>query len=242
MAALFLLIAIIGFSQTSIPLIERMIAGKASPHFMVHLHAATMFLWLFLFLAQTILIKSNAHNTHKKLGLASLVIALVMVISMIWVDTFIFERLSLISPELQAEQYARLTERVSKRLMSHTTTFVFFTLFFIIAIRYRKKDTHVHKRMMVLAAMVLLIPANARLVGPTKFLPTLGLNFIDTRHFYMLLPLVPALVYDLINLKKIHKAYRFGLALLGIWIVLTHYLWGTQMWEEFVQSFISIMI
>jgi len=84
--------------------------------------------------------------------------------------------------------------------------------------------------MMLLATLVLMIPGLGRLLSVTSVLPDFGLNLIDARHFYMLALIVPALIYDTVKLGRPHRTYLMGLAVLGLWIVIAHFLWYSVWW------------
>src|SRR5690606_9509813 len=78
-----------------------------------------------------------------------------------------------------------------------------FAGFFAAAIAYRF-DKHLHKRLMVLAAILLIYPAAARAgfayAGPAGALAL------------WLLPLIVAMVYDRRTLGQVHRVYWLGLA------------------------------
>ena len=48
----------------------------------------------------------------------------------------------------------------------------------------------------------------------------------------LLLLLVPALLYDLIRQRRIHRAWVWGLGLLLPWVVATEFVWGSDWWRE----------
>jgi len=52
-------------------------------------------------------------------------------------------------------------------------------------------------------------------------------------HAYLLLLLVPALLYDLFRLGRIHRAWVWGLALTLPWVIATEFVWGSQWWRRF---------
>ncbi len=89
---------------------------------------------------------------------------------------------------------------------------------------------------MILATLVLMIPALGRMLSVSRIIPDFGLSIIDARHFYMLLLIVPALIYDTLKLGRPHRAYIYGLTLVGVWIVAAHFLWGATWWAEITTS------
>ena len=52
-------------------------------------------------------------------------------------------------------------------------------------------------------------------------------------HLYLLLLLVPALLYDVLRLGRIHRAWVWGLALTLPWVVATEFVWGSHWWRGF---------
>mgnify|MGYP007062753544 FL=1 len=233
MALLFVVTAIAGFAPTSIGLIKGVTSGQLSfPPFILHFHAASLSLWLLLLLAQTLLMYTARPKLHKTLGLASFVIAPCLLISMYGVEVMNIGNNVLMRNGTAPAQDTEFMRNISTSLLVHTVSYVFFPLFYLRAIMTRKKDGETHKRMMILATLVLMIPGLGRLLSVTQVIPDFGLSVIDARHFYMLLLIVPALAYDIVKDGRPHRAYMMGLGLLGIWIVIAHFLWGSVWWMQ----------
>jgi hypothetical protein len=114
---------------------------------------------------------------------------------------------------------------------------VYFTLFFAWALLVRTKDRETHKRMMILATLVLLPAGFARMAC----LPTTTPESYDALHAYMLLLLAPALAYDIARLGRPHSAYLIGLALLLPWLIATHFLWNSPWWHETASTLMGIV-
>jgi hypothetical protein len=107
---------------------------------------------------------------------------------------------------------------------------VLFPTFLIWALRTRRTDPEMHKRMMLLATLMLLDAAIARMSWlPYNEFPK---GYVAV-HIYLLLLLVPALLYDLIRRGRIHRAWVWGLALTLPWVVATEFVWGSHWWREF---------
>ncbi len=232
MALLFVITAVAGFIPTSFGLISRVASGQQSlPPFIVHFHAASFSLWLLLLLAQSTLMYIKRPALHKKLGLASLVLAPCILFSMIGIEIYYVEHV-LAPSDSSPEQIAEYKRNISDILLIHGVSYLFFPNFFLWAILVRQKDSESHKRLMILATQVLMIPALGRLIGFSGVLPDLGLNTIDARHFYVLLLIVPAVAYDMLKNGMLHRSYLIGLSLIVIWVVSAHYLWGSSWWVE----------
>ncbi|MEQ9021696.1 MAG: hypothetical protein RLN82_02940 [Pseudomonadales bacterium] len=231
-ALLFVITAIAGFIPTSFGLISRVVSGQqAFPPFIVHFHAASFSLWLLLLLAQTTLMYIKRPELHKRLGLVSFVLAPCILISMLGIEVFYVNHV-LAPADTSPEQIMEYKRNISNILLIHGVSYLFFPTFYLWAILVRQKDNESHKRLMILATLVLMIPALGRLIGFSQVLPDLGLNTIDARHFYMLVLIVPAVVHDFVKNGMPHRTYLIGLALIGIWVVAAHYLWGSPWWIE----------
>lgn len=231
-ALLFVITAIAGFAPTSLGLVGRVISGQqAFPPFIVHFHAASFSLWLLLLLAQATLMYIKRPELHKRLGLVSFVLAPCVLISMFGIEVFYVNHV-LAPADTSPEEITEYKRNISDILLIHGVSYLFFPSFYLWAILVRQKDSESHKRLMLLATQVLMIPALGRLIGFSQVLPDLGFNTIDARHFYMLLLIVPAVVHDSARNGMPHRTYLIGLALIGIWVVAAHYLWGSPWWVE----------
>jgi|TARA_R110000751_G_scaffold99962_1_gene193543 uncharacterized membrane protein YozB (DUF420 family) len=235
-AFIFLITSIVAFAPTSINLISKIETGQLPmPPLILHIHAASMSLWLLLLCVQSILIKSKNYTLHKKLGIASMVLATCILISMFGVDIANIQgRLGLSNSNTQ-----KFLINSSGLLLIHGVSYLFFPLFYVWAILSRRKDSETHKRMMILATAVLMIPGLGRLIIFSKVLPDFGLNPIDARHLYMLVLITPAIIHDVYTRRLPHRSYLIGLGLLALWIVSAHFIWGTTWWIEFVKKLIG---
>jgi len=138
-------------------------------------------------------------------------------------------------------RYGQLTEQglgpfVSNIFFLQIRSIVLFPTFYVWAIATRRTAPETHKRMMLLATLMLLDAAIARMA----WLP--GASTVETYdgvHAYLLLLLVPALTYDVLRHGRVHRAYVIGLALLLPWIVVTHFIWNAPWWHETAAAFIG---
>jgi hypothetical protein len=236
MAMLFVLTAIASFAPTSLGLIFRVSSGQQSvPPPVVHFHAVSMSLWLLLLLAQSILASRQRLDIHRKLGLISLVLAPCILVSMYGMDmygveTFAVESNVLASSDAPPDRSVQLKQYVSSILIIHGASYLFFPAFYLWALFVRRKDNETHKRLIILATLVLMIPGIGRLLSVTRVLPDFGLNIIDARHFYLLLLIAPALVYEVVKHRVPHRSYLIGVVLLGSWMIAAHFLWTSPWW------------
>ena len=238
MAALLIATAIASFAPTSLALVSRVFSGEqAAPPAVVHFHAVSMTLWLLLLLTQSVLVSKQRVDIHRKLGIASLVLAPCILISMVGmdlygVDTFNPRTTVVTSGVIPPEELAQLKQYASSILVIHGASYLLFPAFYIWAIRVRRTDNETHKRLIILATLVVMIPGLGRLLSITRVIPDFGLSIIDARHFYLLALIVPAVVYDIAKRHALDRAYVVGLSLLGAWMVAAHFLWTSPWWRE----------
>ena len=238
MAILFVITAIASFAPTSLGLVSRVHSGQQLlPPLIVHFHATVMSLWLVLLLSQTFFGHTMKREAHRRLGLLSLVLAPCILVSMygmdMWgVETFNVENTVVASAVAPPERTAQLQGYASTILLIHGASYLLFPVFYLWAILVRRKDNETHRRMMILATLVLMIPGLGRLLSVTNVLPDLGMNIIDARHFYLLVLIAPALIYEIVKQRVPHWSYLAGLALLGGWMIAAHLLWTFPWWTN----------
>ncbi len=179
-------------------------------------------------------------NMHKKLGLISFILAPCILISMYGVEVMNIGKDVTSSTDVAPKQIIPFGLNISRSLLIHGASYLFFPIFYVWAILVRRKDSETHKRMMILATLVLMIPAIGRLLSVTRLLPDWGLNTIDARHFYLVMLLVPVLVYDIAKQRIPHHSYLIGSALIGIWIITAHFLWDSPWWVEMAPKLLGI--
>jgi hypothetical protein len=216
MAWLFVIVAVAGFAPRSLAIVSGMMP---SPPIVVHLHAAVMASWVSLLAVQATLSLTGRMDLHRKWGAASLVVAPLVLIMLIAI-TVIRQNAAAGTPAGPV---------VNNILLVQIRSIVLFPIFFIWALRTRRTDPEMHKRMMLLATLMLLDAAIARMSWlPYNEFPKRYLAV----HIYLLLLLVPALLHDLIRRERIHRAWVWGLALTLPWVVATEFLWGSHWWRE----------
>jgi hypothetical protein len=223
MAALFLATAVIGFAPNS----AAILASKLpNPPLVVHVHAALMLAWLGLLLTQTTLVATGRKSLHRSLGVASFVLAPCVVIGM--VSAMLWRQRTL----ADLGQLGPATNI----MLAQGRSILYFAVFFVWAVLARQRDLETHKRMMILATVVVL-PAS---IGRMTWLPTTAPESYDALHGYMLLLLAPALAYDFARLGRPHRAYVIGFLLLLPWMIATHFLWNTPWWRAFATRLMGL--
>jgi hypothetical protein len=217
MAWLFVIVAVTGFAPRSFAIVT----GKmAIPPLVVHLHAAVMASWVVLLAIQATLSLTGRMDLHRRWGRAALVVAPLVLIMLI-VVTVVRQNDAAGTPGAPV---------VNNILFLQIRSILLFPTFCIWGLLTRRTDPQTHKRMMLLATLMLLDAAIARMGWlPYNEFPR-GYSAV---HAYLLLLLVPALLYDLLRLGRIHRAWVWGLALVLPWVIATEFVWGSPWWRGF---------
>jgi hypothetical protein len=181
-----------GFSQTYLP---KVVTGAPTLPSIIHLHAAVFTSWLVVFVAQTTLVLSGRTAVHRRLGVAAVVLAALMVV----VGT------------ATAITVARLGHRgipgvefpdaAGFLLLNLGAIVVFGTL--VGAGWYFRRSPQTHKRLMLMATAGALVgPGVSRLPFASGKPPVIGAMAMAF--------LLAGPVYDLVTRRRVHPAYLWG--------------------------------
>lgn len=148
----FLIIAIVGLLAVLAGFAKTFIIPVATNSFsaplLIHIHGAFAFAWVLLFLTQTSLIHFNKYKIHQALGFLGLFISAGVMITMIPAGVYVVQR------ELKQgsgeSAYSGLLGVITSGIM-------FFTLVLVGTLKRRVPESH--KRLMLLATIVVLWPA-----------------------------------------------------------------------------------
>jgi len=183
---------------------------------LLQVHGLVFTSWIALFITQTVLVARHRTDIHRRLGVAGGVIAVLMVL--IGVTTAVIRASQGATPTPDLSPLIFLTIPLGDML-------VFAIL--VSAGFYFRRQPATHKRLMMLATISILAAAVARLpfaimqAGPPAFF---GLTDIF---------IVVCVLYDLITLRRIHRAT----ALAGSFIVVSQplrlFIGGTHAWLVF---------
>jgi hypothetical protein len=240
MAALFVAVAAIGFGPRSLGIVS---GTLPNPPAIVHVHAALMASWLILLLAQTSLVATGRRAAHRRLGLASFVLAPAMIVAMFLLTFAPYLAFFAAGPEAApaAPPPVEIAARgVAFSLFVQGRAAVLFAIFYIWAALARRTAPETHKRMMLMATLVLIDAALGRmgwLHGWTSIADERPYTIV---HVYQLALLLPAVVYDLVRFGRVHKAYVIGIALFLPFAIATHVLWNHSAWQLFVGGLFGI--
>jgi hypothetical protein len=211
MAGWFIVIVLVGFIPDALTTVSSIKAGQSPPFTSIMpLHAGLMVAWLLVLLSQTLLMATGKRRHHQRLGRIAFVLVPAMVVTMLiavpasYRAAWHFAQAAL--PDVREAQLNFLNH-FSGPLLGPLQGALEFPLFVFIAIRARRTDSGLHKRMMVLATATLLPAAMVRMT----WLPNFAFSFA----IYLNVALLPMFLWDVIRTKSVPKAYFIWLAIWG---------------------------
>jgi hypothetical protein len=213
MACLFPLIVMAGF----VPEYLAMTAPGHKVNFVLNVHGAIMGSWLFVFLSQTVLAAKGNFTFHRKLGLISVLVGILVLLNLVF--SSIYAKILYSSPLEDVMTWEMFL------LQSYIITL--FALLFTWGILARKHAAR-HKRLLLMATVILLQAAVDRI----SFLP--GLYATSYNQFIYLDALfIPLFIYDFLTVKRIHKITIIGLACIVSLQFAVPMAWHTAAWDRF---------
>jgi hypothetical protein len=192
--ALLVLIAVsVGFARTYF------LAGALwakLPSVMVHVHGALFTLWIALLVAQVALVASRRTHWHMRLGITGMFLAPLMVITGFATLIAAIKRRFVPPPVLQI---------ITAQDVLLLCLFAFLISWAFLA----RHDPQTHKRLILCATFLIIIPAIARW-------PIIGNVAENLMFFYIFVNSFPALlvVYDLWTRRSLHRATIWGVTLI----------------------------
>lgn len=156
------------YLRTALPISDRLLGHRTMP---VHLfvHGAILTAWFVLFVVQTLLVANGNARLHRRLGIVAAVNAIAVVASSAYtiVELTPRARAAIEASGVPADQIERRFEQVIVPIVvGDSVSLIFFALFVGGAIYWRNRPA-THKRLMLLASVMILGPAfsDARPVG-----------------------------------------------------------------------------
>jgi hypothetical protein len=210
------LIAVFGFWPTYF---GPLVTGTIAQPLLIHIHATVFTGWLVLFLTQAVLAATKQVTWHLRLGKIGIGYGALLIVVGLITGALRSSRLPLGGP---AEDL----------LFAATADMIVFAGFFTAAIAYRRKP-QVHKRLMMVAANMLLIAAVARMTFIPP--PPAGLPLFFAIWF---LPLISAMAYDWWSRRRIHTVYFIGVAAFVVRI-LAIAIHNTDVWHAFTRAVVA---
>jgi len=194
-----LLAVLIGFGNTFIIPVTK---GTFSAPPIVHIHGAFAFSWIILFLIQTSLIHYRRYRLHRTLGYSGIVIAAGVMTTMVFVGIYVVNRdLSL---GLGDFSYSSIIGVI-------TTAIMFFAL--VIFGILKRKNARAHKRLMLLATILVLWPAWFRFRHYFPSVPRPDIWFAVVLSYSLI---IIAWIWDKVRNGAIHPVLMYG----GLFIII----------------------
>ena len=239
MAAMLIIVALGGFIPDSVMKVGMVETGKRPPFPLVlHFHAVAMGSWLLLLLAQTSLMATGRRAGHRQLGLASMVLGpAVVLIGFVLVPTMyqqLWNSVHAMPGGPNAEGLKQVAVRGNIALIQIQVG-VLFAILVTLAVRARKRDLSVHKRLMVLAPIVAMPAAVDRMTWLPATMPFSPLS----PELYVLLLALPMFAWDLYRLGYVHRAYVIWLGLVLSTDAVVLVLWNTPWWQSIVPGLLG---
>lgn len=213
----------VGFSTTYIlPLSSGTFDGPV----IVHLHGAVALGWVALFFVQTTLVRNNRSRVHRKLGYAGIPVAVGVLVTGVGTAIWATKR------DLAASSFA-LTIPIGT-----LTSLLIFTAFVVYAVAMRRRPDW-HKRLMMLATVVVLWPAFFRFRHLVPWVPHpdiwLGLVLAD-------LPILVAAARDRIIYGHVHPVWKiFGTLLIAEQSLEALFLFETPLWQDLGEAIYRLL-
>ncbi len=204
----------IGFGTTYfLPMMQRSFAAPA----VVHLHGALSLAWVVFFISQSMLVRGRQTPLHRRVGQAGVPIALGILVTGMGTALWATER------DLATVPTAPTT------MVGVLTGLSIFTGFVIAGVAMRRRPDW-HKRLMMLATVVVLWPAFFRFRHLMPVVPRpdiwLGLVLAD-------LPILIAAVRDRLVYGRVHPVWAiFGTLLFLEQSIETMILFETDLWRS----------
>ena len=208
------IIAVAGFWPTYFgPLVR----GTIEQPPIIHFHASIFSGWLVLFLIQAVLAATGRISWHLRLGRIGIGYGILLII------------VGLFTGISRSADRLRVGEDAEGLLFSAVADMVVFAGFFGAAIAFRRKP-QIHKRLMMVAATMLLVAATARM----SFLPAPPLR-LPVRLAVWFSPIVLAMTHDFRSRRLIHPVYLVGLGAFLIRIFSRGFIVETAAWSAFTR-------
>ena len=207
-------IAVTGFWTTYFGPLFR---GKPDQPMLLHVHAAVFVGWLVLFLAQAVFASMRRMKAHLAIGRIGIGYGVLLVAVGVWTTIS------------RSAHHLRTGGDGEGLLFVALLDMVIFSAFFGAAIVYRRRP-QIHKRLMVVAATMLLIAA----VGRLWFLPAPPLELLVSTLVWFS-PVLVAMAHDHRSTGRVHPVYVIGLAAFLVRLFSPDLVVGTASWSSVAQ-------
>lgn len=239
-AGLFIVIVLVGFIPDSVMKLEMVRLGLRAPFPpILHAHAVLMGAFLLFLLSQTWLVATGRTGSHRALGPIGAVLAVALIVVGVILAPTMYHQvaggLQMAPPEARAPLQGLLL-RIENILLMQMQAGLLFGLFIALGLRARGRDAGFHKRMMIIAPVVTLGAAFARMPWLPHSMPASPLSL----QVYALLALAPLFVWDVLRNRRIHRAYAVFAAVYVPVALLIHFAWDKPWWHDIARAIMGV--
>jgi len=239
-AASFLAVVLAGFVPDSLAKVAAIKAGQHLPFPQVlHVHAVLMGSFLLLLLTQTVLVATGRRAWHMQLGLAAMVLTPAIVITgFVLVPTIYHQAWNATQsgPLASRQHFQSAMPILDDVFLLQLRGGILFSILMWIALRARRRDAGLHKRLILLAVTAVLGAAVNRL----DWLPTTFPRDTYSLDFFTLLPAAPMFIWELARNRGVHKAWLVWAAFYVPLTVATYWLWDTPLWHATARRIMGV--
>lgn len=240
MAGWFISLALIGFIPDSFVKVAMVREGLRPPFPLVlHMHAVLMGSFLLFLFMQSWLVATGQCETHRRIGpVGGLLAGALVVVGFVLAPTMYHQvhgGLSVAPP--QAHGAIRdLLARLDNILLLQIQAGTLFSLFVVLALRARSRDSGLHKRLMIFAPAMAMGAAFARMTWLPHSIPESPLSILA----YQWLALAPLFVWDVISNHRVHRAYLYLVGLYLPFNIVALLLWDTPWWHSIAHRLMGV--
>lgn len=207
LAVFFALTVFVGFSRTYY---LKGPFGTPRLNWIAHLHGAVFTLWVLFFVLQTTLVAAHRINLHRSLG---------------WIGTGFAGGIAILGSVMTMHSvrsgYAGGRANMPLLLINSIIDMTLFCVFFTGAL-FLRRNRELHKRLMVLAMVILIVPAIGRLPIPPGAIGWVIFAFSLLTVFY-----------DALFLRRAYLVNIAGVLLINICSPLRFVIAGDPEWQSF---------
>jgi hypothetical protein len=174
----------------------------------LYLHGVVLTTWFVLVFAQTCLVAAHRTDLHRRLGLVTVVDAVLVVLVSAFVTVRAVARYDAAGVDSAHIQFIVIGDLVS---------LVLFSILLVAAVRLRRRPDW-HKRLMAVCCFIIIGPAIARLERLGLAVPVPAV---------LLLLLAALAVHDLVGLRRLHRATMWSSLLVLVALAAVLFVVGT---------------
>ena len=236
MAVLLLALSIAGFGASYLAPLS---IGASRDPSIIHLHALSGFAWLLLLCAETILISRGAASLHRALGLFGIALA----------TAIVFTGLMVAAKTMRVGVEAGMAATAKTFAIFPVTIILLFAGFFTAAIANIARPA-LHKRLMLVASIMIMPPAVGRVVGRLLLEDGLPRQILGAAPASLAGGTVASLSADVLILVAIaydwrmrgrpHPVYLYSLAIILVVQIARLPLSQTEFWRRLMDILLSI--